>query len=137
MSFKSDIDAFKAKLDRIKPLAGDALEEAADYVKESLEASFSAEKDPYSRSWKPRVEDGDGHPILDDTGKLKGSLVVKANKKDMTIQASYKDRKAALHQRGTKKMPARKVLPDSGRLPKGWKKEFADIVRRKMKELFG
>lgn len=114
-------------------LPQDVLSEAQKRIDEDLELKYAFENDPYGRPWKQRKVQGDGHPLLDDTGDLKASRKVTINE-DGSLNISYEDPKASFHQDGTDTMPARELLPDLDRgLPDSWN----DILDAALADLVG
>lgn len=108
----------------------------ASRVRDLIEEGFIRETDPTFHKWAPR-KDSKPHPILTKSGAmrrgfeidLRGALIVTSN------VVSDKGRPYPLfHQKGTKKMTARRVLPVRG-LPSHWKADFDRTTRAALERL--
>ena len=110
---------------------------------EFVEEEFKKQVDPYSNPWAPRKETKTKKgkpaksgltsgqyayryktwPILDLSGEYKNSFVVSdINPEGFEL---YNPKEfASYHQEGTKKMVARKTLPDENNLPLRWQQAF-------------
>jgi phage gpG-like protein len=106
---------------------------------------FRSQSDPYGVPWAPRKPPkawavlafgliDNGHRILDDTGKMVGSL--KARYSRGTVLMSIKGY-AQFHQYGTSNMVARKIFPDQAQGLGNWagpiQRAATDAVRELMK----
>ena len=100
-------------------------DQAAVLMKQALLATFDQGRDPYGKTWAPRVLSY-GHPPLNKTGDLRGSIDVKATAGGLAQSAG--DPKATWHQDGTKRMPARPFLARRG-LPRGGMTLLKKLVR--------
>lgn len=113
----------------LRSVAKNMAEEALDLVAQG----FADEKDPYGRAWaKLKVRRG---KILQDTARLKRSWHrVKLSETGFTIAAgaSY----ATFHQAGTKRMAARKMVPDGGNLPASWRAAMLEAAHEVLAEHF-
>lgn len=102
---------------------------AAKETERLIAEGFREQKSPYGRRWPARKDPKSGsHPILDKTGKLKRSWSVKARGKGLLIRTTGVDY-ARYHQSGTKRMPARRMVPE-GKLPPKWSKLIGAHVAR-------
>lgn len=104
-------------------------EEAIDLVKEG----FDKERDPYGAKWQP-LKRRAGR-ILQDTGRLKASWhrrSVTATRAVIGSAAGY----AKFHQFGTRRMPARRMVP-SGKLPGLWRKAIHEAAIETFKSSIG
>lgn len=108
----------------------------ASRIRDLIEEGFIRETDPTGHKWAPR-KDSKPHPILTKSGAmrrgfeidLRGALIVTSN------VVSDKGRPYPLfHQKGTKKMPARRSLPSRG-LPSHWRAEFDRTTRAALERL--
>jgi phage gpG-like protein len=108
----------------------------ASRVRDLIEEGFIRETDPTFHKWAPR-KDSKPHPILTKSGAmrrgfeidLRGALIVTSN------VVSDKGRPYPLfHQKGTKKMVARRVLPVRG-LPSHWRADFDRTTRAALERL--
>jgi phage gpG-like protein len=108
-------------------------------------AGFRAQSDPYGVPWAPRKKAtgwaamafgkmDNGHPLLDDTGAMVGSL--KARYSRGTVLMSIKGY-AQFHQSGTRSMVARKIFPEQAQGLGTWsdpiQRAATDAVRELMK----
>lgn len=113
------------------------LEEFAVWQDGTTDDLFRNEVDPYGKAWedlKPHTwtqkhKKGSINKKLQFTGKMRASVVsqVQGNK----FRHGFADKKAVFHDRGTRKMPKRQLLPDSRKgLPPSTEKELGDIALR-------
>jgi phage gpG-like protein len=105
--------------------------DAAGRIAELIEESFDSGTDPYGRPWAALAAStrarGRNPPPLTDTGSMRGSVQVAALPSAgiaVTIGTAY----ATFHQTGTKHMPQRQILPQSGGLAPSWRQAIADAV---------
>lgn len=97
---------------------------------------FDAETNPYGARWRPRVNSGTSRPVL--TGprkKLRQLKLVRTTGHGWKITSAGKSY-LKFHQKGTKRMVARKVFPDEGRLPREWRSAAQKIYRAQLKKHF-
>lgn len=100
-------------------------DDMADATLGFVAEEFREERDPYGKPWRPKKRP-DGRGILrGKTGRLikfrKGSVSQRGYRVD--AGANY----FSYHQRGTKRMVARRMLPTGTRLPARWASEFRGI----------
>lgn len=96
---------------------------AAPAIKWELELEFSRGRDPYGRPWAPlrptTIARGRKPPPLTDTGKMRSGLVV-APMQGAGIAITFDDEIPAIfHQRGTRWMAMRPILP-TNTFPAKW-----------------
>jgi phage gpG-like protein len=138
-------------------------EQLAEETIELIREGFQGSKDPYGNAWAPLVL-RDGRP-LEDTGGLKAAWHRQSVSARGFVVANAK-RYASFHQGGTglygprhqrivpikakvlrlgktgmvarsvRGSPARKMVPDRGRLPAAWKRRFEDTAQEVFTELF-
>lgn len=84
---------------------------------------FDRSVDPYGTPWAEIQRDGQ---ILVDNGLLRQSVKSYAYGTDagVTIGQEY----ASFHQEGTRRMPARKMVPDEGSPSRQWDDEIVAVV---------
>lgn len=95
------------------------LDEVGDYLEGRILENFRKEVDPYNSKWAPlspaTIADKKrkGYPLdkLLRTGKMKRSLKVITTGKTLRIEIDFP---AQFHQRGTRRMPQRQILPEDG-----------------------
>lgn len=98
-------------------------EESINLVREGFDGSH----DPYGAAWQPRKSDGGGRALLVRTGAMRNSVnVAYAHRRGFGIRAGVGY--ATYHQQGTGRMPARKIMPDQGTLPAGWRARYDEVV---------
>jgi phage gpG-like protein len=91
-------------------------------VRHLISESFSSRRSPYGVPWKPSKRPGAGDLI--ETGKLQGSLVIRATREGVHVSSAVPY--AGVHQEGAKtgkgKIPARPFLPNRDVWPSSWAK---------------
>ena len=141
MSLTGDFHTLDRWTRALGELASDKLrfevaDEMADATLGFVAQEFAEQRDPFGKPWKPKKRP-DGRKILrGKTGRLiqfrKGSVNQSGYRVD--AGADY----FSFHQRGTKRMVARKMLPTGRRLPPRWQSEFRGIyIKRCMHALRG
>jgi len=107
---------------------------AAKETERLIADGFKNEKSPYGRKWPARKDPRSGsHPILDKSGRLKRSWSVKHEEPRILIRTTGVDY-AKYHQSGTRRMPARRMIPE-GKLPPKWAKLIGARVARALSEM--
>lgn len=106
---------------------------------ESLIAEgFRDEKSPTGAAWAPRVPPTGVWPLLRLTGKMAKSFIVRVLGPRVTIAnfaTSEQGRPYPLfHQKGTRKMQARKMVPDRT-LSTYWRNEINKVVKLAIERL--
>lgn len=96
---------------------------------------YRAARDPYGAAWAPRKSRGGGRALLVRTGAMRNSASVAAATKRFFIIA-YTMAYARFHQRGTRRMARRSVLPRGGNLPGSWAASYAEVVDEIMEAHF-
>ena len=115
------LSAIKDRLKRLERRLDDprtALAVVGADLMERVEEGFEREHDPYGLPWKPlapatlerRRKGGEGAKILQDTGVMRRSLNYRVVGRN-AVAVGFADRKAAWHQEGTDRIPARPMLP--------------------------
>lgn len=97
-----------------------------------VQREFRSQSDPYGAAWAPlKARSG---MILSDTGHLRGSVTVAGSSTEVrvVIGASY----GAYHQRGTRRMPARPILPREGDIPSAWVSAYFDVTISLLDQVF-
>lgn len=105
-------------------LPQDVAERAAPLLNARLAAGFAGGTDPYGGGWAPlapRTLLRHGPPPLTHTGALRGSAQFAPMTNGWRLESVpfY----AEFHMSGTKRMPKRRWLPDSG-LPATWREDI-------------
>lgn len=96
-----------------------------------VDEGFQRRSDPEGGPWAPRKDDLP-HPLLELTGKMRGTVSTKIEGKRVEVKndADYLKH----HQHGTVKMIARRVAP-VGKLPVRWKQELDKAAKAALEEL--
>lgn len=105
----------------------------AEEVIELVREGFERESDPYGAKWAG-LKSRSGR-ILQDTGGLRTSFHRKSLSDTETTVGAGKSY-ARYHQDGTKRMPARKMVPD-GDIPGEWRSRINEIAALAIKHAFG
>ena len=104
-------------------------EEALDLVQEG----FGDSTDPYGSRWADKA-DGSACNLVGPTGNLRRGWHRKSVSADqVTIGPSVFY--ASYHQSGTRRMPARRMVPDDGDIPAGWEKTITEAAEEMLREL--
>jgi len=91
-----------------------------------VQRGFDRRASPYGVPWRPTKR---RNPILEKTGALRRGIKPFITNGKLELRATGSAAKyAAFHQYGTRKMPARKFLPDSGQLPPVFEKSFGRVL---------
>jgi phage virion morphogenesis protein len=110
-------------------VAANVGEELIELVKEG----FDRQSDPSGRAWaRLKVRRG---RILQDTGRLKGGWHRTATTA-ASVSVGPSVKYATYHQTGTRRMVARKMVPD-GELPRRWSVRVDRVVKEVLSEAFG
>lgn len=89
-----------------------------------VQLGFQASKDPYGAGWAP-LKRRAGQPLR-DTGRLANSFTFEASPTQVRVWTNVAY--AGYHQTGTKKMVARKMVPDDD-LPLAWEQAFVEAAQ--------
>lgn len=108
------------------------MQESGRYFLKRVEQSFRKEVDPYNQKWaklSPATIDykqRQGYPlkILTRTGVMRRSPQVSVDRKSVKITVAFPSQ---FHQRGTRKMPKRQILPEK-RLSKTDERNLVDLA---------
>lgn len=120
-----------------KEIVPDVALKAAVAINEVVEEQFDQGKDPYGRSWEPladsTIKKGRTPPPLTASGKMRRKAKAVPGVKGIVEKIPSP---AGFHQTGTKKMPARMLVPH-GVLPPLWsdalKAVGAEVLKTKLK----
>ena len=113
------------------------LEEFAVWHDGYTDDMFRSETDPYGRpwadltsaTWKKKHKGGSINKKLQWDGTMRASVVSQVSKN--SFRHGFADQKAVFHDRGTRKMRRRQLLPDAAQgLPKAVEKELGAIALR-------
>ena len=104
-------------------------EEAIDLVKQG----FADRTDPYGAQWADKA-DGSACFLVGPTSNLKSGWHTKeVSAGEVTIGPSVYY--GAFHQGGTRKMVARKMVPDDGAIPAQWEATIESAATEMLREL--
>jgi hypothetical protein len=132
---------FRDLSDRLAELQGlpsRITREASESITELLAEEFAQSKNAYGNAWKPlktstvRRKGGDTR-ILRDTDDLASATVARPSS-GSGIEIVSGD-VGGYHQTGTKRMVARKILPDGSALPKSWTQAVQDAAENAFKKV--
>jgi phage gpG-like protein len=110
---------------------------AAPAITIELQKQFAQGRDPHGRKWRKLATGKASH--LEESGKLRSktrAAPMPGGRRGVRILFGSRARIAGFHQTGTKRMPARRILPDKG-MPASWamaltrahRQAFQQIVR--------
>lgn len=100
-----------------------------------IDQGFTTRKSPYGMPWKASKKPGAGDLI--DTGRLRGSLTIKATRDGVSVSSSLPY--AAVHQYGAtgkRHIPARPFLPNRDVWPSAWAKDFEEDCQLAVERLW-
>jgi phage gpG-like protein len=108
------------------------VERLAEVALVDVRHGFDESRDPNGQSWAP-LRSRAGKPLV-RTGELRQSFGSRANGSEFSIgsQLSF----AGFHQEGTRKMPARPMVPE-GELGPEWAQTLETEIDQAMERLFG
>ncbi len=111
------LEAVLAKLDRLPRRVAEI---AAPAITVELQREFTRGVDPHGRKWRKLATGKASH--LEESGRLRrGTRASPLPGKRAGVRILFGSRAkiAGLHQVGTSRMPARRILPDKG-MPASW-----------------
>lgn len=115
-----------------------AKEEIADTVQNLIAEGFERERAPTGNKWAPRVPPTGQWKLLQLTRRMFGSFLVKVSGSRIKVSNSAVSEQGRpyplFHQRGTRKMVARKMVPDRG-LPSRWRSQLNKTVKSALERL--
>lgn len=111
-------------------LVEDAKADLSRDIEKQLLKDFSQGKDPYGDKWEATVQPT-GHPLLDDTGRLKRSYVIGFRQRNR-LSVTNRSPVARFHQNGTSNMAQRLLVPN-GPLPETWRRLIVKAIKRQWK----
>lgn len=108
------LQGFAAQLLDLRPFWPTAARLGREWLKEQFATEGAFGGDPWAPLAASTVaQRGSAHPILDDTGALKGAASRPVrHATPLTLELEVVDPKIHFHQHGTRKMPRRPVVPD-------------------------
>jgi hypothetical protein len=115
-----------------------AKEEIADTVERLIAEGFERERAPTGNKWASRVLPTGSWPLLRLSRRMFGSFLVKVSGSRIQVSNSAVSEQGRpyplFHQRGTRKMAARKMVPDRG-LPSRWRSQLNKAVKSALERL--
>jgi phage gpG-like protein len=98
-----------------------------------LDEQFKTSSDPWGKRWAPKKRDN-GKPTLIDTSSMRRSFFVSVSGTKIKIinSAEY----SGYHQSGTSKMVARKMVPDTGAMPRKWEPRLRKVAKSGVTKYF-
>lgn len=157
------LERFKKKIEQTPKALVIVNEQLAEETIELIREGFEKSSDPYGTAWAPLVL-RDGRP-LEDTGGLKAAWFRQSVTARGFVVANAKSY-SSWHQTGTgiygprrqrivpikakvlrlgntgmvassvRGTPARRMVPERGRLPTAWKKRYVDVAQEVLTEIF-
>ncbi len=125
------VKRMQGALRKLSAVPSQAASEAAAAIKDLWHQSTASGTDPYGNAWEPHAESTvarwGAHDLLDLSGDMISGLDVTPAQGAGIVASFSSPYPAAFHQVGTKNMPARKVLPDTG-IPDTWERAIADAL---------
>lgn len=125
MDADATLSAFIARLRSLPRLAEEVAREAAPLVERAARSNAERGLDPEGKPWAP-TKDGKRplqHAAEALTAKATGAIV------ELVLVGHH-----VVHHYGTKRMPARRIVPDAGA---GVPKHLADAMREGARRVFG
>jgi hypothetical protein len=99
-------------------------------VEEAIAEEFSERRDPDGKAWRARKAPTGSWPLLRKTGAMYGGRRIEPTADGCVVTFSGP---AKYHQSGTRRMVARRILPDgAGRY---WREKVLEHARRRLAEL--
>lgn len=130
MEIKAYLDALKSKQAPMTEIMRALRFELLSLTIESFDKEQTPEGQKWA-TWIPPYQSGSGK-ILNDTGKMRNSFNATSRGNQLYISNNRTNDQgksvAKYHQDGTKKMVARRLLPDKNNLPPEWQTKIEDIV---------
>lgn len=123
----SKLAAFGRKLADAPRLLGVISRNLAEESLTLAALGYRAARDPYGAAWAPRKSPGGGRALLVRTGAMRNSAAVLSATIRFFVIA-YVMAYAIFHQRGTRKMARRSVLPRGSQLPGSWVSAYGEVV---------
>lgn len=114
------LERLQQVLVRLDQLPRRVAEIAAPAITVELQKEFSRGQDPHGRKWKKLATGKASH--LEESGRLRRNTraaPLPGGRRGVRILFGSRARIAALHQTGTSRMVARRILPDKG-MPASW-----------------
>lgn len=107
--------------------------EMADAHLKAISRQFERERNPYGIRWRKKQKPDGRKTLQGPTGRLRRFHKITVNQYGYRVgtDAPY----LKYHQKGTSRMPARKVIPDENRIPGELAREFRKIYTRRMRRL--
>lgn len=120
-------------LGRLDALPRRVAEKAAPAITAELQREFARGTDPYGRKWRKLATGKPSH--LTESGRLRrGTRAAPLPGKRAGVRILLGHGRIGLyHQTGTRKMPARKILPERG-MPSTWSAAINRAMREAVRE---
>lgn len=128
------LERLQQVLVRLDQLPRRVAEIAAPAITVELQKEFSRGQDPHGRKWKKLATGKASH--LEESGRLRRNTraaPLPGGRRGVRILFGSRARIAALHQTGTSRMVARRILPDKG-MPASWATALQRAHRRAFRE---
>lgn len=126
------LDALIAKLRNAKRAKAKIAAEWEGIALFILDGSFGRRVSPYGEPWKARTRRYPW-PILEKTGRLRAGF--RARRRGDGVVVTNRVPYGKFHQKGTRRMVARPILPSRARgLPPQWKRQYTIAAKRVLKD---
>jgi phage gpG-like protein len=110
------------------------LQNVAEAARTEIVLGFERGADPYGRKWEPlkarRGRRIGGQPLL-DTGRLRSSFFVSPTSQGIVVRTNVSY--AGYHQFGTRRIPARPMLPSGKELGPFWRRAFEGVLEQQLR----
>jgi hypothetical protein len=129
------LKAFQRQLETAPRLARMLNQNLAEESLTLVADGYRSARDPYGAKWTPRKSRGGGRALLVKTGAMRNSAhatSVTARGFALAFAMAY----WIFHQRGTRNMVRRLLLPLAGRLPSSWAAAYGEVYDEIMTEHF-
>lgn len=135
-----DLINLGSRLRELASVPSQAVKAASEDIADLIEKEFDAGNDAYGQPWAPlkksTLKKGRHPPPLTDTRQLRESVEVKPMK-GAGIQITLDEVPGVFHQKGTKNMVKRPILPDGPRMPEPWTQAIASAADEAVSKRMG
>ncbi len=131
-----------ARLAELEQIPSRIAKEVSAGISALVVDQFAGSHDPYGRPWKPLLpqtvkrKGGDSRILLRTDAMANGITVKPTSGAGVAIDVGNTSTPyGQFHQSGTKRMVARKILPDGSDLPKAWESLISEAADREFKKV--
>jgi phage gpG-like protein len=112
-------------------LRAELIRDMAEEALQAIQQEFDTGRDPYGKTWRP-PKSGTNLPMI-RSGRLMSGWSYRPTPDGFELEAEPPY--ASFLQDGTRKMEARKMVPDGDDLPPLWRLRFEKAVEKKLFEI--